>query len=202
MDNKLEQELLQWSDDILAFHLPRWSELPEIDLYMDQVIVFSERIFSRFPGTHAGKLITPSIINNYVKLGIIPQPVKKKYSRTHIAYLMMICLLKQALPILAITDLIAYQLQSEDIMVVYDRFCRLQEQSTKVAVETARTEYFSTTEQDDANNRSLIELTLKMAATANSSKFFAEKVITLKREEETNRSTEEISDEEKKSKAK
>ncbi len=202
MEHKLEQELLHWSDDILTFHLPRWSELPEIDLYMDQVVVLSERIFSRFPGTHAGRLITPSIINNYVKLGIIPQPVKKKYSRTHIAHLMMICLLKQTLPILAITDLISYQLESDAIPDIYDRFCEVQEQSTKAAVQTARADYFSTVSQDGESGRSLIELTLKMAATANSSKFFAEKVICLKREKETNDSSDENPDEDKKAKSK
>lgn len=198
MENKLEQELLNWTNEIVTFHLPRWSELPEIDLYMDQVIVFTERIFSRFPGGYVGKLITPSIINNYVKLGIIPQPVKKKYSRTHIAYLMMICLLKQALPISAITDLIAYQLETSSIMEVYDRFCEVQEQSTRAVVETAQNDYFNA----DKNPQSLLELTLKMAASANSNKFFAEKVICLKREKELTEKSENEEPEDKKAKSK
>ncbi|MFA9380189.1 MAG: DUF1836 domain-containing protein [Acetanaerobacterium sp.] len=181
----LEQELLLWTGDIVSFHLPRWDELPEIDLYMDQVIVFSERIFSRFPGIYSSKLISPSIINNYVKLGIIPQPVKKKYSRTHITYLMMICILKQVLPISAITDLIAYQLQTDSIPLVYNRFCEVQEQATKAAVETAQKEYFLKDTTDDTGPRAAsVELALRMAATANSSKIVAEKIICLKRERE------------------
>lgn len=183
VENKLEQELLGWTQEIVSFHLPRWAELPEIDLYMDQVIVFSERIFARFPGAYAGKLITPSIINNYVKLGIIPQPVKKKYSRTHIAYLMMICLLKQALPISAITDLIAYQLQYDGIDTVYDRFCDAQEQSVCSAEQNARRDFFEPPRAKDSEDVRLLELTLKMAASANAFKFFAEKAVSLKRRE-------------------
>ncbi len=203
MENKLEQGLLGWTEDIISFHLPRWIELPEIDLYMDQVIVFFERIFSRFPGAYAGKLISPSIINNYVKLGIIPQPLKKKYSRTHLAYLMMICILKQVLPISVVTDLIAYQLQTATITQVYDQFCEEQEQATKRAVETARHEYFNkkVNEKND-DEQSLVELTLKMAVTANSSKIFAERVICQKREEELAAKLPEVEPDDKISKSK
>lgn len=62
--------------------IPLWNELPELDLYMDQIIVLMEKYLGSTP---KDKLITPSMINNYVKLGIIPSPTKKKYSKVHIA---------------------------------------------------------------------------------------------------------------------
>ena len=57
--------------------IPHWDALPDLDLYMDQVIAFMEKYLSLF-GDSRDKLITPSMINNYVKLGVLPPPVKKK----------------------------------------------------------------------------------------------------------------------------
>ena len=56
--------------------IPKWNELPELDLYMDQVIVLMEKHLN---ASKKDKLITPSMINNYVKLGIVPPPIKKQY---------------------------------------------------------------------------------------------------------------------------
>lgn len=202
MDDTLQQQLESWAGTIVSFHIPRWNELPELDLYMDQVIVFSERILSNFPGDSPSKLISPSIINNYVKLDIIPQPVKKKYSRTHIAYLLMICILKQVLPISAITDLISYQLKISSIEEVYNHFCAVQEQATRSAVELARNKDLLGKPGEDKPELALETLVLQMAAVANSSKILAEKVINLWREQEDEAVTEQEAADEKKSKAK
>ena len=74
-----------------SYSLPLWSEFPDIELYMDQVISLLTKyleIYYRAIGTE--KFITPSMINNYVKLKIIPSPEKKKYSRKHLAYLIIV----------------------------------------------------------------------------------------------------------------
>ncbi len=189
MDDTIKQELTGWTDNIVSVHLPRWDELPEIDLYMDQVVVFSERVFSRFPGIFSGKLISPAIINNYVKLGIIAQPVKKKYSRSHIASLIMICILKQVLPISAITDLIAYQLETDEMAEVYNSFCAAQEAATASAVQSARARFLDEERSSrkisrDGRYDESVGLALEMAVTANSSKIIAEKIIALKRNQE------------------
>ena len=84
-----------------AFHLPRWNELPDIGLYMDQVITLINKYIERLSPCGDGTL-TPSMINNYVKLGIIPCPVKKKYSRVQLSRLIMICVMKPVLPIQSI----------------------------------------------------------------------------------------------------
>ncbi len=74
--------------------LPRWEELPDFGLYMDQVIVLIERAFDDL--LPKGE-ITKSMVNNYVKVRLIPRPVGKKYEREHLAMLLMICILKQSL---------------------------------------------------------------------------------------------------------
>ena len=79
------------------YRLPRWEELPDLELYMDQVLSLVERYLGDYPGFEERRL-TASMVNNYVKMGVMPPPVKKRYSRVHLAYLLMICLLKAALP--------------------------------------------------------------------------------------------------------
>lgn len=102
--------------------IPLWNELPELDLYMDQIIVLMEK----YLGTATkDKLITSSMINNYVKLGIIPPPQKKKYSKIHIAYLIIICSLKQVMPIPDIKILIDDKLKNSSIEELLNQYSKL-----------------------------------------------------------------------------
>ena len=67
-------------------HIPRWSELPNIDLYMDQVLNYMEEAIPEIIQTDFEEpYITKTMINNYVKQEIIAAPTKKKYNRLHIA---------------------------------------------------------------------------------------------------------------------
>lgn len=88
-----------------TFKMPRWSELPEIELYMDQVISVADKYLGALSSS-SDPVLTPSMINNYVKNHILPPPVKKKYSREHLAKLMVICVLKPVMEISAIADVI------------------------------------------------------------------------------------------------
>ena len=104
--------------------IPKWNELPEIDLYMDQVIVLMEKYLTDNSSLDT-KLITHSMINNYVKLGIMPAPIKKKYSRTHLAYLFIICSLKQVMPISSIKSVIEEKLKKNSISEILDSYSDL-----------------------------------------------------------------------------
>ena len=70
-------------EDIMQYHCPRWNELPEIELYIDQVIYILESNLSIFNKHSDTPLITSSMINNYVKQHILKPPTKKKYNREH-----------------------------------------------------------------------------------------------------------------------
>ena len=70
---------------ILKFHMPRWNELPDIDLYLDQVVNYIERYLGAYFINKEDKVITKTMINNYVKQGVMPAPEKKKYNRAQIA---------------------------------------------------------------------------------------------------------------------
>ena len=64
--------------EVLNFHCPRWKELPEIDLYMDQVVSILEKYLSVFMEYEGEKIITPTMINNYVKQKVVDPPIKKR----------------------------------------------------------------------------------------------------------------------------
>lgn len=90
--------------EVCALRLPRWNELPDIELYMDQVIALMGKYMNSAP--EEDKLLTPSMVNNYVKMGLMPAPVKKKYSRSHLAHLIIICVMKRVMPMTGINSFI------------------------------------------------------------------------------------------------
>ena len=100
-----EQIFLEKIKIFSGFHMPRYEDLPEIELYMDQVISVTDKYLGVFSAS-GEPVLTPSMINNYVKNGVIPPPEKKKYKREHLAKLLVICILKPTMEISAISDII------------------------------------------------------------------------------------------------
>ncbi|MEG0360791.1 MAG: DUF1836 domain-containing protein [Longicatena sp.] len=123
----IEKELATWSDSLLAFHLPRWEELPSFDLYMDQVITLLEGYLSIFFKSEQDSILTSAMINNYVKLKLIPKAEKKRYSRVHLAYLIAITMLKQVLTITEVKEGIEYQSNISGLKEAFNLFCEEQE---------------------------------------------------------------------------
>ena len=90
-------KLLRWEHYLNNYRLPAWKELPDIGLYMDQVIALLGQYLDFIPveDMKNDKPVAPTTINNYVRLKVMPAPEKRKYYRIHIAYLIMIFTLKQ-----------------------------------------------------------------------------------------------------------
>lgn len=78
------------------------SDVPNIDLYMDQVTTFMDEHLSDVKRYEDDKILTKTMINNYTKNDLLPPPVKKKYSKEHIYVLTFIYYLKN---ILSISDI-------------------------------------------------------------------------------------------------
>lgn len=77
-----------------AYRAPRWEDFPDIELYMDQVISVLEKHLSLF-SSEGEKVITSTMINNYVKQKLIPPPENKRYGRKQLAFLYVVCILKK-----------------------------------------------------------------------------------------------------------
>ena len=83
-----------------GFRVTQPDEIPKIDLYMDQVLTFlGERLRRTARKSDADKILTKTMVNNYVKNKVMIPPVKKKYGRDHILLLMVIYYMKSFLSI-------------------------------------------------------------------------------------------------------
>ncbi len=120
-------------NDILEFHLPRWDELPEIELYMDQVVSILEKKLSIFAEPGNQKFITSTMINNYVKQKVVKPPVNKRYGRLQLSYLFVVFLLKRIMSISDICVSIEVMLKSYNAHHAYDIFCDEFENALHVA---------------------------------------------------------------------
>ena len=109
--------------DILRFHLPRWEELPNLDLYMDQVIAFVDGAIGELFRKIDAPPLTKSMVNNYVKARIIEAPVNKKYSKLAVASAIVVCILKSNFSVEEIGALIRMGMQIGAVPVTYNRFC-------------------------------------------------------------------------------
>ena len=115
--------------EILDFHLPRFDELPNIDLYMDQVLSIIENSLNIFSSENEENIITKSMINNYVKQNVIEKPFKKRYKKLHVSYLIIISTLKRVLSISEISKIINNQ--DYEVEEFYNMFCYELERSLK-----------------------------------------------------------------------
>ena len=167
-------------------------DIPNIDLYMDQVTTFMDKCLAQYKRYDDDKVLIKTMINNYTKAKIFPAPVKKKYSRTHLMLLIMIYHLKSVLSIKDIGILFQSALtepnklkQERMIESIYKGFVSLQKQTIIYlagAAEGQPDESFYGKESilmydDDETKR--IMMTLALAIRANTEKQLAEKVLDL-----------------------
>ncbi|WP_290033649.1 DUF1836 domain-containing protein [Ligilactobacillus cholophilus] len=82
-------ELEEWVNSVPK--LPLWQDLPDIELYMDQLVSLANRYLEFIVNGQ----ITPSMVNSYVKKNLMPKPNRKKYSQKHLVSIILITLLKQ-----------------------------------------------------------------------------------------------------------
>ena len=96
-----------------------WEQLPDIALYMDQVISYLPRQQIRFDGAEN---MTSAMVNNYIKDGLLPRAEGKRYNRTHLAYLTAISDLKQVLSVKDMAALISAGTLGPEVETVYLAF--------------------------------------------------------------------------------
>ena len=119
------------------YTFPKWIELPEIDLYMDQVITYiNEKLKDTY--FYDEKFITKAMINNYVKTGIVHPPVKKHYTKSHLAYFLVLTILKRCYSMQQITSLLHIYTNMKDSTIeqAYDLFISRFEDSLNAVFET------------------------------------------------------------------
>ena len=118
------QKLDRWRKYMEHFSLPAWETLPDMELYMDQVISLVNRYLNLIPQDETDPVITASAVNNYVRLRMMPSPERKRYSRKHMACVIMICVLKQSLSLAEIQRILPQEMSEENVHQVYNDFAR------------------------------------------------------------------------------
>lgn len=107
------------AEPIRGLHLPRYAEIPNVGLYLEQVTKY----INSFVAPLGCLEITSSMVSNYVKKGIIPKPSKKQYYAEHIGYLFFVLLAKNLVSIENAGLLIEMQKSTYTLPVAYDYMC-------------------------------------------------------------------------------
>ncbi len=113
-------KLRRWETYLKHYRLPDWEQIPDLGLYMEQVVVLLRQYLDYLPPELKDEeFITAAAINNYVRTKIMPEPIKKRYYRIHIAYLLVICTMKQGLSIALIQKLLPAGLPEAQVRSIY-----------------------------------------------------------------------------------
>ena len=179
-------ELEKYEEELKNFRFPRYEELPTIELYMDQVLEYTKEYFKIVALENGKELITSSMINNYVKNGIIPAPNGKKYTRKNIAYIIAVFYLKQILTLDEVKELIKNQIVNSDEKNAYMYFCEA------VESEFANCCNHKYNEISNDDNLNFVSYSLKYSARAIANKIYAQHIIQLQRISESTKSVADI----------
>ena len=116
MDNNLQSKM---AADIAPFRLPRYAQIPDIGLYLEQVV----RYVNAYLAPLGEPELSPSMVSNYVKQRLIPAPQKKVYSSEQLARLMFIAAVKPVVPLEGLRLMFGIQEDSYALQTAYDYFC-------------------------------------------------------------------------------
>jgi len=107
------------SESLCGFRLPRYAELPNMGLYLEQTVKYINSVLQPLGGME----LTGSMVSNYVKKDLIANPVKKQYYAEQIAYLFFVVVAKNQLSMEDIGLLIEMQRNTYTLPVAYDYLC-------------------------------------------------------------------------------
>ena len=188
---RVVQRMRKWESYLNEHALPKWEELPALELYMDQVVALINSYLGFLPkevGMDA--VVTSAAVNNYVRKKIMPPPVKKRYSRVHLAYLLMICSLKQSVSISYVQQMIPVTLSEETVRTVYDQFVEQHRRTTLYFVEQVNRITPAILAEDKTDDQRLSNVVTAFAVVAGLSRMATEKLLLMQEPESDNASAE------------
>jgi len=178
-------------DEITKNGQIRLLDMPDLDLYMDQITTFMDEKLSIYKRDEKDKILTKTMINNYTKHNIIPKPINKKYSRDHLIILILIYHMKGSISIKDMQHLMApilenYNSELEEKINMEDIYSILQEiqkdEREKLDVKMKEDtdsvkEYLKEINLQDDDILEIFTLVVMLTVRANINKHFAEKLI-------------------------
>ena len=176
-------KLRRWEKYLDNYRLPDWEEIPDLGLYMEQVIVLLKQYLDYMPPElKEEQFITAATINNYVRMRVMPGPEKKRYYRLHIAYLIIICSLKQGMSLALIQKIIPMDIDEEQVRSIYESFIRMHSHAAQYFEDQVRLAAGQILNHEDAPSwafKKPEELIIETAVVGTFSRLLSEKLLLL-----------------------
>lgn len=183
-------KLRRWEGYLNNYRLPLWDDIPNFGLYMEQVIELLKGYLDYLPPElKEEQFLTAATINNYVRKKVIPQPEKKRYYRTHIAYLIIICTMKHALSIPTVQTMLPNELPEDQLEQIYNAYAKRHRLVAEYYVKMMRELSSEILNHDDAGAfavKDTTELIYSTAIISGFSRLTAEKLLLLEGKDLTN----------------
>jgi len=174
--NSIKQELRDFSSTLSSYKTESWTNFPSIDLYMDQVVTYLERLLNIFGDVDdASKVITSSMVNNYVKESYLKRPVNKKYDKVHLVTLYIMSMLKPILPIPLIAKSLSNFENEQKYQVFFEELTKLQDEAFNKVSNKLSTALDQINEED--YETALRLFALQLTSEANAHRIAAEKIL-------------------------
>ncbi len=169
MNTPNTRSLADIADELDSRSIPAWETLPDLELYMDQVITL---LGQRFEPLTVGndRPLTSSMINNYVKDEVMPRPQKKKYTREHLTALSVICMLKAEFSLPEIRALLKALDERYSTKELYTAFGTAQTAALHNAADELR-------RAETIDSTARLELAMSLALEANAKRVAASKLL-------------------------
>ena len=175
--------LHEWRENMEGYRLPEWKDFPGLELYMDQVIILVNQYLAMFEADkQSDNAVTPAMINNYVKMKIVPAPVKKRYTRVHLAYLVMVCTLKQTMSMEMIRKLLPVDMAEQEVCLTYQIFVQKQKKTFDLLTELIDNRKIMSPESEDGDG--VRDMVLQTAIFSNLARSLTRSLLTLEKPEE------------------
>lgn len=177
-------KLRRWERYLLNFRLPTWNEIPNIGLYMEQVVDLLRGYLDYMPPElkEEEQPVTGAAINNYVRRKLLPGPRRKRYYRMHIACLIMICTLKQSLNMSRIQTLLPNSEDEDVVRAAYESYAARHNAAARYFVEQvklASARILNHEEKTELAVETTEELICSAAVVSGFSRLLAEKLLFL-----------------------
>lgn len=150
-----------------------WEELPDLSLYMDQIISYLPRQLIHFDDRDT---LTSAMVNNYIKEGVVPRADGKRYGPNHLAHLTAVCALKKVLPVRSVGSLIQAGMETgRDAPALYNYFCHALDEAL---LDTAQTI------DENASELEMTKLALYLAVRSYANQLACERILDILHPEE------------------
>ena len=165
------EEIRELKNRLSAERPVDWDSLPDLSLYMDQVVGYMTR---HLIGCSAEDRLTSAMVNNYIKDGHLPRAEGKRYAKAHLAYLTQLCALKTVLPVKDAGFLVNYG-DETDVETRYEDFRTVLDAALKDTADRLPA---------DCSREELPALALELALRSYADKLACQRIIATIREEQ------------------